>query len=577
MAPIRRLPLCSKLIRIRCLGGADHGGVRRGRCDVHPGLPVDPGNRPHQRPLAPDRRHDGPARDLHDCAVHLAPGTRVRRLADPPHPTLGISWLHAITWAASSPARSPDDDPAALTGIATCGGIKRLAHGVGSVREGRFRVTTTCTTDRHHRRAVRADVGCHRSAFEFSRCADGLVGVTGGPWFRTRAAYTFVPNERRTGRRRRPRAGVGCRAAACPGADRVIVAPVDGAEYWSSTSPPGSRRTTTARSTAAGHDVVRRTRHDPRTSRWSTRTANRPESLLRQGVRAGHFGWMVNGWWASVGVFGLAPLALMVHRTCRRAVPPGCAPAPSAGDGMIDASRSRSHWRRWRSRGSWGAARDRRYRWRAVVPALLAIEAMLFFGRAGRPGHRRLIGGTIRPNRRPTDRLPRHRPGRAARRRQPGGRRRRPWARLPSPGGSGLAVLIVRLQTTCGRLVADRRRVDAGRVCCLRLRAVRTWPRRAQRCATRHARGPGSIAYALSAVAAVVYLIGFALLVRRSSFAPLVLVEFAGVLVVGSSASSGPGGFWTPRYGHASARATGSCRWPGAARLAWLGARPAWF
>ncbi|HEY3632562.1 MAG TPA: hypothetical protein VGL21_16780 [Jatrophihabitantaceae bacterium] len=78
-------------------------------------------------------------------------------------------------------------------------------------------------------------------------------------------------------------------------------------------------------------------------------------------------------------------------------------------------------------------------------------------------------------------------------------------------------------------------RVDAGRVLLggYALFVVAAGARSAVQLATHAGRAP--LAYALSAVAAGVYLVGFALLVRRSSFAQRwCMLEFAGVLVVGS-------------------------------------------
>jgi hypothetical protein len=70
-------------------------------------------------------------------------------------------------------------------------------------------------------------------------------------------------------------------------------------------------------------------------------------------------------------------------------------------------------------------------------------------------------------------------------------------------------------------------------LCGYALFVVASGARSAVQLATHVGRAP--LAYVLSAVAAVVYLIGFALLVRRSSFARRwCQVEFAGVLVVGS-------------------------------------------
>jgi hypothetical protein len=81
--------------------------------------------------------------------------------------------------------------------------------------------------------------------------------------------------------------------------------------------------------------------------------------------------------------------------------------------------------------------------------------------------------------------------------------------------------------------VAERR-VDAGRVLIVgyALFVVAAGARSAVQLATHASRAP--LAYTLSAVAALVYLIGFALLIRRSAFArPWCRLEFGGVLVVG--------------------------------------------
>jgi uncharacterized iron-regulated membrane protein len=255
--------------------------------------------------------------NLHDCAFTCVGYPGYVGWLTHPIPTLGISWLHAITWGSFVIGTlGLMMILLALTGIATWWpGRKRLAHGL-RVRTGKGRFARDY--DLHNLIGIIAVPfvlmwGVTGAAFEFPVVQTAWLAVTGGHG-PDENRYPFEANEAPRGA---PAVSLEQASAVAlqhaPGRVAYIVAPADGAEYWSVDIATGFA-SYNYRSFYGGDTDVYVDAHDPSHVKVVD-THGKPAGnrFYDKVFEPAHFGWMVNGWWRIGWVpFGLAPLALMV-------------------------------------------------------------------------------------------------------------------------------------------------------------------------------------------------------------------------------------------------------------------------
>ena len=255
--------------------------------------------------------------NLHDCAFTCEGYAGYVAWLTHPIPTLGISWLHAITWGSFViGVLGLMMILLALTGIATWWpGFRRLSHGFRvRPKQGRF----ARDYDLHNLIGIIAVPfvlmwGVTGAAFEFPAVEKAWLAITGGNG-PDESRYTFTPNEAP-----KNAADIGMAQASAvarqqaPGRIAYIVAPVEGAEYYAVDIATGFA-SYNYRSYYGGDTDVYVDAHD----------ASHVKVVDTHGEPAGnrfydkvfepaHFGWIVNGWWRIVwAVFGLAPLALLI-------------------------------------------------------------------------------------------------------------------------------------------------------------------------------------------------------------------------------------------------------------------------